>query len=132
MVIPSHFASHFAANATGTLRNDTNDLLGGAGRLEPVCDAADDAGRSYCASRQLPRAQIFRAVASRHQNSLSGAQKFTVGFPIQNAPKPQKSNRNPPVDFHERLATIQLISELVVIPNVPLLLIAQRRPQRLS
>ena len=86
----SHFASHFAANATGTLRNDTNDLLGGADRLAPAFGTVGDAGGSHCASRQLPRAPFFSAVAFRQPNALSGASEFTVGFPIENGKFPQK------------------------------------------
>ena len=48
---------------------------------------------------------------------------FTVGFPIENDPNPGKSNRFPPVEFHERVAIILLISIVVVIPIATLLLI---------
>ena len=66
------------------------------------------------------------------ENSSGGAPKFKSGFPIQIGQFPQKSNRIPPVDFHERMAQIHSISKLVAIPNVPLPLISQRPPLGLS
>ena len=103
------FASQFAVGPPQLARKQTNDLLGGADRLEPVCGAADGAGAvTLCLSAIVSRSNFHGGRVSA-PISLGGAPEIIVGFPIQNASIPQKSNRKQPVDFHQRLAHLKSI-----------------------
>ena len=101
------FAFHFAANASPTFLNFTNDLSCGGDRLAQALAAVG-------AASLLPNVSLGNylelQIGQRSSFSQGGPGKLTTGRSIGIVSIPEKSNRKQPVEFHERLAQYPSIS----------------------